>query len=207
MHRGDDLVVPARAEASLLVINHNFNAGWRATTAAGGELEPVRVNGWQQGYVVQAGAGTTVREDFAPTGTYRLMLLLGLVALVALGGYTWARRRNAGPPGPSLTPRGGARRPQWLLAAAVLVALSGIWGIAALAVAEVLVRTVRRGVPWLVLAAGVAAGGLVALGPWLGGGAAVDSAAAQALVLISFALVVRRGSCRRPQRMMGRSRA
>jgi arabinofuranan 3-O-arabinosyltransferase len=207
MRRGGDLVAPTRAEASLLVLNHNFNTGWRASTVAGAELAPVRVNGWQQGYVVPAGAGVTIREEFAPTGTYRLLLLVGLLGLVGLAGYAWARRRGRGRPGPPLPPRAGGRWPVSLLAAGLLVVLSGIWGVAALVVSELLLRTLRRGVPWVVLGASVAAGGLVAVRPWLAGGAAVDSAPAQALVVVAFALIVRRDSWRRPQRMMGRSRA
>jgi arabinofuranan 3-O-arabinosyltransferase len=207
MRRGGDLVVPTRVEASLLVLNHNFNTGWRASTVAGAQLAPVRVNGWQQGYVVPAGAGTTIREEYAPTGTYRLLLLLGLIALAGLAGYAWVRRRGRGRPDPPLPPRAAWRWPVWLLAVGLLVVLSGIWGVAALVVSELLLRTVRRGVPWVVLGTSLAAGGLVALRPWLAGGAAVDSAPAQALVLVAFALVVRRDSWLRPQRMMGRSRA
>ena len=202
--RAGDLVVPPRAEASLLVVGHNFNRGWQATTAAGAPLEAVRVNGWQQAYVVPAGARVTVREEFGPALLYRLLLGAGFAALLAL--VVWsALRRGRGRVEPPMSPSRSPRWPVRLLPAVLLVAVGGVWGVAAVAVAEVVVRFVRRGLPWLVLALGLAAGVVVATHPWLAGSAAVDSPFVQATVLLAFAVAVRPGSWRRPHRLTGRS--
>ena len=201
-----DLVVPARAESSLLVVHHNFNRGWQAVTTTGVRLEAIRVNGWEQGYVVPAGAAVTVREDFAPGLLYRLLLGFGLLALLVLvlcllSGRLRGRGRNEPPLPPSDVPAWPVR----VLPTALLVAVAGLWGLGAVALAEVLVRRMRRGLPWLVLALGLVAGGLVATHPWLAGAAAVDSPVVQATVLLAFAVAVRRGSWRRPHRLTGRS--
>ncbi|QCW50467.2 DUF3367 domain-containing protein [Nocardioides dongxiaopingii] len=67
----------------LLVVNENFNPGW-AASLDGTALEPVRVDGWKQGFVVPAGDGGDVDLDFGPGTTYRLALLAGLLGALAL---------------------------------------------------------------------------------------------------------------------------
>lgn len=67
--------------ASLLVTDHNFNVGWRASLN-GKELKPQRVDGWAQGWRVPAGAGGTVRVEYAPEGAYRTVVGAGLAVFV-----------------------------------------------------------------------------------------------------------------------------
>ncbi|WP_237103920.1 alpha-(1-_3)-arabinofuranosyltransferase family protein [Nonomuraea sp. MG754425] len=70
---------------SFLVVNENFNAGWRAQID-GETLKPVRIDGWKQGWELPAGTQGTARLDYLPDRLYRLALLLGLagIALLAL---------------------------------------------------------------------------------------------------------------------------
>lgn len=62
---------------SVLHLPENFNPGWTAT-ADGVELEPLRVDGWQQAWVLPAGGPVTVELTYAPQSTYRVLLPLGL---------------------------------------------------------------------------------------------------------------------------------
>ena len=49
------LEVPSAKDDSVLVVHQNYSAGWVATDQGGEVLSPIRVNGWQQGWVVPAG--------------------------------------------------------------------------------------------------------------------------------------------------------
>ncbi|HEU5268580.1 MAG TPA: alpha-(1-_3)-arabinofuranosyltransferase family protein, partial [Jatrophihabitans sp.] len=69
--------------ASLLVVHENFNAGWQATLA-GHRLPAVQVDGWQQAFLLPAGAHGVVRLTFAPQRQFAAGLWLGLAAAVAL---------------------------------------------------------------------------------------------------------------------------
>lgn len=70
-------------EAAVLVFGQNANAGWRATLG-GQVLRPVVVDGWQQGFALPAGDGGRVEIGFAPGSTYRVALITGGVAVLAL---------------------------------------------------------------------------------------------------------------------------
>lgn len=87
--------VAAGGEA-VLSVPENANPGWVAKLD-GRELPRVRVDGWQQAWVLPAGAGGTVTLDFAPDGEYRQRLLVGGLAVVAvvLVLLIPARRRSA----------------------------------------------------------------------------------------------------------------
>ncbi len=81
-------------DASYLAVRQNFNDGWHAQLA-GKTLRPVLLDGWQQGFVVPAGAGGQVHLHFQPDTWYRAGLLVGLLALVALvmmAFVPWRRR-------------------------------------------------------------------------------------------------------------------
>ncbi len=100
---GERLVVPADLTApdavtrqagplwpfgagSVLVVRQNQNAGWEAGVG-GRRLEPVVVDGWQQGWVAPADGdldGTTVTARYAADTPYRAGLLAGLAVLVGL---------------------------------------------------------------------------------------------------------------------------
>ena len=67
----------------ILTVHENANRGWRAQLN-GTTLQPVRVDGWQQGYVVPANAGGTVSLTFTPDRPFRLSLAVGFAAAMAV---------------------------------------------------------------------------------------------------------------------------
>ena len=101
-----------RGAASYLEVHENYNPGW-AATLNGQQLTPVRLDGWQQAFVVPAGAGGTVTLSFRPAATYHLVLVASLLAVALLlaitaWSFTPASQRAAAPTG--LTSDEGARR-------------------------------------------------------------------------------------------------
>ena len=92
--------------ASYLEVHENYNPGW-AAELNGRALTPVRLDGWQQAFIVPAGAGGTITLTFRPAGTYHLALVASLLAaLLLLAIAAWPRRR-AGSVGPvGVTPWG-----------------------------------------------------------------------------------------------------
>lgn len=80
---------------SYLFVPENANPGWTATID-GRQLRPARVDGWQQAWLLPAGASGTVRLAFEPDQSYRAGLLAGALAVVALlvAALLPARRRQ-----------------------------------------------------------------------------------------------------------------
>ncbi|MCK2221047.1 alpha-(1-_3)-arabinofuranosyltransferase [Actinomadura sp. ATCC 31491] len=70
---------------SFLVVNENFNAGWRAVVG-GRALRPARIDGWKQAWELPAGTSGTVRLEYVPDRAYWNALAYGLagIALLAL---------------------------------------------------------------------------------------------------------------------------
>ncbi|WP_320778119.1 alpha-(1-_3)-arabinofuranosyltransferase [Streptomyces sp. CRN 30] len=94
--------------ASYLTTYENHNKGWTATLD-GRELDPVRLDGWQQGWLVPGGEGGTVQLSYRPATTYEAGLIASAVAVAALIGAALWRRRSPNrdapqpvPPGPGL---------------------------------------------------------------------------------------------------------
>ena len=84
--------------ASYLEMHGNVNSGWSATLN-GQQLTPVRLDGWQQGFVVPAGPGGTVTLSFRAAATYHLVLAVSLAAaaiLLAIAAWSFTRRRRRG---------------------------------------------------------------------------------------------------------------
>ncbi|MDT0201312.1 alpha-(1-_3)-arabinofuranosyltransferase family protein [Nocardioides sp. AE5] len=81
-------------DAAILRVPEIHNTAWRATMN-GQELAPIIIDGWQQGYVVPAGASGTVALEFVPDRSYRWGLLIGFVlgALLLLAA-AWAALRE-----------------------------------------------------------------------------------------------------------------
>lgn len=230
---GGVLDVPARQEASVLVLPHNANAAWQAFDGAGAPLTPIRLDGRRQGYLMPAGPATTVRERFAPDGAYRLALALGfaLFALIVLAAAADLRRARRAPEALEGTGEGkGPLRPigeSGGLVGSMVVLLgltAGVVGLAAAITASVvggvgaLLRRPRLTAALqvgLVLVAGTTAVTIVALHPWGHGGAALTSLPVQAAVLLAWACATvrvstpaetMRPSPRRARRMRGASR-
>jgi arabinofuranan 3-O-arabinosyltransferase len=109
------LYAPVR---SYLVVDENFNAGWRATVA-GSPLHAVRLDGWKQAWLLPAGTVGLVTLTYAPGPLYHDALLgglatLALVVLLALWPGLPHRRRSGPPAAPGRQKRSPARRPWWL---------------------------------------------------------------------------------------------
>ena len=198
--------------ASYLVMHGNFNPGWDAALN-GQALKPVRLDGWQQGFIVPAGPGGTITLTFRPAATYHLVLAVSLAAAalllaIAIWSFTGRRRRGDGhDPGPGQAGReawspppatASGRRGAWLggLSVAALIFVAG--GLVALAVpllaylAWRLSRAPRRTspgtwLPWVACAGVVASGLLSAARPFGGGLIGSFSGPAQACALIALA--------------------
>jgi arabinofuranan 3-O-arabinosyltransferase len=97
--------------AAYLEVHQNDNPGW-AATLDGRPLTPVRLDGWQQGFVVPAGPGGAVTLTFRPAAAYHLALIAAAAAaavLLAAAAWPLARRRaRAGPARPAPAPAPGA---------------------------------------------------------------------------------------------------
>nr|WP_221375421.1 alpha-(1->3)-arabinofuranosyltransferase [Actinoplanes polyasparticus] len=153
---------------SLLLVHENFNAGWTATLD-GQQLRAVRVDGWQQAFVVPAGNGGAVALEFTPDRPYRLGLAAGAacILLVLLMALLPVRKRRPGPAGspPAWMFCGVPGRGGWIVVPLMLlvVVLGGVAG-AALLLAALIVRQLRPGaLPGLAFAA-AGAGLAVAVG-------------------------------------------
>ena len=170
-------------QPSVLVVPENYNPGWKAKLAGQG-LVPIRVDGWQQAWIVPAGDGGTVSLSYRPKWIYWGGLLVGFFAvLLLLVLARLGRPRNvrttpaSAPPGSpeALAPVGAGRLPLArrlpLLLPAVIAGLPGLVGTALL---WLLVRRTRWGgalVRWLPMvgaAALLAAGCAGAYRPYAG---------------------------------------
>ncbi|RAY12199.1 DUF3367 domain-containing protein [Actinomadura craniellae] len=103
--QGERTVQVEAANRAYLVVNENFNAGWRATIG-GRALTPTRLDGWRQAWVVPAGTRGVVTLRYEPDGVYRPAVFTGLALLVTLlvlacalpGGRRTAPRPPGGAP-------------------------------------------------------------------------------------------------------------
>ncbi|MGH3724890.1 MAG: alpha-(1-_3)-arabinofuranosyltransferase domain-containing protein [Mycobacterium sp.] len=68
----------------VLVVPESINAGWVARDEGGRTLTPVRVNGWQQGWVIPAHDGGQITLTFGLNTWYRAGLFGGLALLPVL---------------------------------------------------------------------------------------------------------------------------
>lgn len=113
-------------QQSVLELGENFNRGWRADVD-GVALTPVRVDGWRQGWVVPAGASGTVDARFEPDSTYRMGLLVGLIAAACLILAAVAPRSSHRSAPPSAQPPG--RRTWAAILGAGLALMAGAAGV------------------------------------------------------------------------------
>jgi arabinofuranan 3-O-arabinosyltransferase len=154
--------VDAAEHDRVLVVHENANPGWRAQLA-GRELRTVRLDGWQQGWVVPAGAGGRVDLEFTPGLPYRAGLLAGAALLVALTLAALLRpwRRRPAAVAAADERRIGARartaRLGALAAAAGIVVACGWLGLGAVVVVAIVARLAPGALPALGLSATVGA--------------------------------------------------
>jgi arabinofuranan 3-O-arabinosyltransferase len=172
-------------DEAVLSVPENANDGWVATLD-GRTLDRIRVDGWQQAWLVPAGQGGTVELEFAPDTQYRTGLMLGGLAALALVGTLFipARRR------PVEVRAGGDR---WV--PVVLVVLLGVLGgmlPLVLLIACLLVRTLWAAAPRWLAVGGAALACLVAVsGRLLGNGQEwAYGTVSQGLLLLAVTAVV-----------------
>jgi arabinofuranan 3-O-arabinosyltransferase len=84
--------------ATYVEIHENFNAGWTANLN-GRALTAVRLDGWQQAFIVPAGQGGVISLSYAPATLYHAGLIASALALavlaalaIGLGGRRSGRR-------------------------------------------------------------------------------------------------------------------
>jgi arabinofuranan 3-O-arabinosyltransferase len=79
---------------SYVEIHENFNAGWTASLD-GRPLAAVRLDGWQQAFIVPAGQGGVISLSYAPATVYHAGLIAAALALVVLAALAfWPGRRR-----------------------------------------------------------------------------------------------------------------
>ncbi|GGT07331.1 DUF3367 domain-containing protein [Streptomyces chromofuscus] len=184
-------VTAGSGAASYLTTYENFNDGWKATLN-GEELTPVRLDGWQQGWRVPAGAGGTIKLAYEPSTTYEAGLVGSGVGLAVLVGLVLWRRRAPNPDGPQPAPPAPGL---WLGTVALTSAGAVMAGWLALLVPALAVLAYRRHALLVPLAfAGLAGAGVVAAtaaGEPAGDGGGAFSHVAQLLAVVGlFAALV-----------------
>ncbi|MFI0819729.1 alpha-(1-_3)-arabinofuranosyltransferase family protein [Streptomyces sp. NPDC021098] len=107
----------AAGQAVYLQTYENHNDGWKATLN-GHDLTPLRIDGWQQAFLVPAGAGGTVTLRYEPATTYHAGLIGGAAALLVLAALAFVRRRSAEP-----TEAASPPAPGWVLGTVALTAV------------------------------------------------------------------------------------
>lgn len=183
-------VAVSAGPATFVQVSQNFSTGWVATFD-GHKLTPVRLDGWQQGWIVPAGAAGTVAMNFSPDSGYRLGLGFGALLLVVLALLAFTGKRRS-----SLTSVGPRRRlPGWALAVGGGIVAIAVGGWLALVLVPLVAVAHRWGGRVVAVVAGVAfvvAGIVVAwdpsIVPALHQGA--FSAAAQAFSVIALCAVL-----------------
>ena len=154
----------AAGQSAVLVVHENFNDGWQAVLG-GTRLDPVRIDGWQQGFVIPEDAGGVVEITYEPQRAMVAGLTVGAVGPPALLGLALIGSRRPVP-----LPVGERRvgAPVGVILVAVTVALlTGVAGLIAvsalLAIAlPLLGRAARTVAPIVGAALLVTAGAMVA---------------------------------------------
>ena len=191
----------------VIVVPESVNPGWVAHTPDGATLTPVIINGWQQGWVVPAGAQGTITLSFASNATYRAGLIVGLALLPLLLLLALVpARQPVTPESPTRTWSPGAAATIGLLAAAAVIAGAG--GVAVFGTALIAAHLLRRRQPTLdrlTLATApiglILAGALLSRYPWRSvDGYIGHSAWVQLLALIGLAAVAASALPRTSQR-------
>jgi arabinofuranan 3-O-arabinosyltransferase len=181
----------APGASDYLEVHENFDAGWVATLD-GKQLRPIVLDGWQQGFIVPAGAGGLIHLTFKPEGLYLIGLGVGaLGVLLFLGLLVFGRRlRRANE---TLTNAEEWVRPisRWIVLAGVTAAVFVIGGPIAIAVPILFVvgRWRQDMLPWIAAGAMVVAGIVSAIRPGTGAQSGVGAFSSYAQIAAVVAVV------------------
>ena len=189
--------------SSYLEVHEAFNSGWTASLD-GTALAPVELDGWQQGFVLPAGAGGTVTLTYTPGAVYRDGLIAaaaGVVVLV-LGALVRGRRRRRAAGTVRVAPEQQAGTGSWagywvalVAVTALLVVVGGIVAVVVPLLAGLaylrprwlpVVAAVAMAAAGVFAIVGVAMHGVAAGSGALGGPAQVCALAALAAVLLPW---------------------
>jgi arabinofuranan 3-O-arabinosyltransferase len=157
-------VTVARSDVDqVLVVHENSNPGWKASLD-GQQLVSVRIDGWQQGWIVPAGTEGTVDLRFTPGNIYRVGMVLGLLLIAGLAVMSFPTRRRRrrlerqaqrqGLTEAMPMTEAAGRRTDTFLGTLGIVLIGGYWGAGALVAVLV---AVRRKAPMRILVAGACA--------------------------------------------------
>ena len=192
-----ELTVPPSDAARVLVVPESINPGWTARAGDGSQLNPVTVNGWQQGWVIPPGTSGPITLTFSSNTLYRAGLIGGLALLPLLALLAFLPVRRQRPPDEPARPwrPGPAAAGVAVLAAGAVI--SGMAGIVAVGAALGLRYMLRRREKLCdAVAVGLSAGGLILAGavlsqnPWRSVDGYVGHAwGVQLLALASVAMV------------------
>jgi arabinofuranan 3-O-arabinosyltransferase len=187
-------VAPSPA-SRVLVVPESINPGWTARTDEGAVLNPITVNGWQQGWVLPPGTAGTVTLAFTSNTLYRVGLVggLALLPLLALLAFLPVRRPRA--PDEPARPWQPGQATASVLVLAVGAVISGVAGVVVVGAALGLRYLLRRRERLCdAVTVGAAAGGLILAGavlsqnPWRSvDGYVGHSVGVQLLALVSVA--------------------
>jgi arabinofuranan 3-O-arabinosyltransferase len=133
----DRRVAVTAPHAAVLVVHENANKGWRASLE-GTALASVRVDGWQQGFLIPAGAHGVVHLVYRPQRLLTAGLVTGFLAALTLIAIALLPARR---PVTAHRPLRDGVLPRWAVFVAVSLAagmLAGWWGPAAVAAISVL---------------------------------------------------------------------
>ncbi len=189
-------VAPSPA-SRLLVVPESINPGWTARTDDGSVLNPITVNGWQQGWVLPPGTAGTVTLAFTSNTLYRVGLVggLALLPLLALLAFLPVRRPRA--PDEPARPWQPGLTTSSVLVLAVGAVISGVAGVVVVGAALGLRYLLRRREKLCdAVTVGAAAGGLILAGavlsqnPWRSvDGYVGHSVGVQLLALVSVGML------------------
>lgn len=193
--------------SAYLEVHQAYNRGWTATLD-GTTLTPIRLDGWQQGFLVPAGTGGLITLSFPPGTAYRDVLIgagIGVVVLVVLAVLP-ARRRRALAPAPR-SASSAVPNQRWWLAALLVVTLLfvviGGWAAVVVPLLAALGFVRPAALPWVAGAGALGAGICVLAGlgaPVAAVGHGAFSALAQVFALVSLAAVFVPVAAREPAR-------
>ncbi|MGP3976956.1 alpha-(1-_3)-arabinofuranosyltransferase domain-containing protein [Streptomyces sp. 8N114] len=188
--------------AAYLQTYENANDGWEATLN-GKKLRPLRLDGWQQGFLVPAGETGTVKLEYQPATWYKAGLVAGGLGIVALLCLAFIGMRRGTPLGAG-EERDPVPPPGWVLGTAVLtLVVALVAGPYALVVPALAVAArLRPGVLVPVALLAMAGAGVVAAlgaGSALADGQGAFGYVAQALALLALAAALVTLPAREPE--------